>query len=137
MRCCLFKNLSDRFRTESPPRRGRLVSQFFGHRGESPMGRVGERVGDGESGRWEKIFLLPSFLFPLPSDFFTLEFVKTQKQANPVAGGRWSCRQTSAVPLGLRTVLAACPAIARLTPTAKRTSERGLGSARCPQNKPE
>ena len=50
------------------------------------MGRVGERVGDGESGRGEKIFLLPSFLFPLPSDFFTLEFVKTQKQANPVAG---------------------------------------------------
>ena len=51
------------------------------------MGRVGERVGDGESGRWEKIFLLPSSLFPLPSDFFPGEFVKTQKQANPVVGG--------------------------------------------------
>ena len=133
MRCCLFKNLSERLPTESLPRRGRLVSQFFGHRRENPMGRV----GNGESGRWEKIFLLPSFLFPIPSDFSTLEFVKTQKQASPVAGRSWSCRQTSAVPLGLPTVLAACPAIARLTPIAKRTSERGLGSARCPQNKPE
>ena len=135
MRCCLFRNLSKRFRTESPPRRGRLVSQFFG-----PMGRGSDGESGRESGRWGEWEMgknLPSSLFPLPSDFFTLDFVKTQKQANPVAGGRWSCRQTSAVPLGVRTVLAACPAIARLTPTAKRTSERGLGSGRCPQNKPE
>jgi len=137
MRCCLFKNLSERFRTESPPRRGRLVSQFF-----DPMGRESDGESGRESGRWGEWEMgknLPSSFFPLSSSLGLLpsDFVKTQKQANPVAGGRWSCRQTSAVPLGLRTVLAACPAIARLTPTAKRTSERGLGSARCPQNKPE
>src|SRR4028119_218189 len=76
MRCCLCKNLSERLPTESPPRRGRLVSQFFGHRRENPMGRV----GDGESGRWEKIFLLPSFLFPLPSDFFPRTSLKLKNR---------------------------------------------------------
>ena len=44
------------------------------------MGRVGERVGDGESGRWEKIFLLPSFLFPLPSDFFPRTSLKLKNR---------------------------------------------------------
>src|SRR6476469_2473674 len=29
MRCCLFKQLAERFRTEIPLRRGRLVSHFF------------------------------------------------------------------------------------------------------------
>src|SRR4028118_1843169 len=87
MRCCLFKNLWERFRTESPPRRGRLVSQFFGHRGESPMGRVGERVGDGDSGRWEKIFLLPSFLFPRTSSRLTSLKLKNRPIRLPEVGG--------------------------------------------------
>jgi len=59
MRCCLFKNLSERFRTESPPRRGRLVSHFFGQGWyslyrHSPQAGTPQQVRTHSKGYWAK-----------------------------------------------------------------------------------